>query len=333
MLLRPKPPPAPEKGPKVAPGRVGALVSAVTAPIRAVRDAIARRLIEPFESTVPEGYRTSFAHKRLLAVCGAFGLSVAALLHAVREPDNPIPFAYAGDSFDEPGKCERPGLDAPMESLMVHLRHPDDLSAFLHEHTEHSYPEGLLDFLETYRAPPEEFFRRTKRIQSINGETKEKAHGPCNNPAEHVARWLWAHGVQPSIGRTRPPVADLIFDWQWKKCHEVMIYRTVGDEYVVFSNSGYSVIRAPSPKEALEKLDPGSTVLEQGGIVPWKQTRDNAVARFFHTLGGNQTELPEHPRHRIAERHPAVVADAGISWFSSTISNAISALQDAKKTE
>lgn len=332
MLLRPKPPPAPDKGVQEAPGRVRAALSTITFPIRAVRDAIARRLIEPFESKSPEGNRTSFARKRLLSMCGAFGLAVASLMHAVREPDDPIPFAYAGDAFGEPGHGDPPGRDAPQESLLVGLRHPDDLSAFLYEHTEHSYPEGLFDFLETYRAPPEEFLRRTKTVRGAGGAT-EKAHGPCNNPAEQVARWLWAHGVRPSIGRTRPGIADLVLDWQWKKCHEVTLYRTVGDEYVIFSNCGYNVVRAASPKAALESLDPGSTVLEQGGIVPWRQTRDNAVARFFHTLGDNQAELLEHPRHRIVPRPGTVVADAGAPWFSAAISDMISPLLENKKQE
>jgi hypothetical protein len=283
--------------------KVREVVNSVMQPIIAVRDAFSRTFIEPFESPeAPKGERTSFVRKRFLAIFAATSMGIAQILDAVNPPEDPLPFGYASSTFGLPRDGEPPPLDTPPHSLYVTLQHPDDFCEFLQEHTQYEYPKGLIDFFARYRSAPETYFQDTITVKDGNGKNTKKAVGACNRRVEFIARELWAHGVQPSIGRTRPPVAELIFGWQWKQCHEIVMYRIEGDEYVIFSNDDYVFVKAKSPEDAIRKFDPKGIVLEVGGVAPWKETKNNVIARFAHSMDCNQTELPEHPRHRFVPR-------------------------------
>ena len=197
-------------------------------------------------------------------------LKVAYDLRPAEQPQRFSPFARRTP------EATLPNPDTDIEELLRLLPTPETLGAFLKQHGESEGMGSSLHFLQTYRRNPEEF-------------QHARWKGPCNNFAEFGCEWGARYGYTMYLVSLWPREHGA----SWHQFAAACL--TKNRRYLIIDNTDVMEWQG-SLEEYIATHYSHLEVLPVGGIVEWKRTQNNLLARFAGQITGNATTMEEsHP--------------------------------------
>lgn len=199
-------------------------------------------------------------------------LKVAYDLRPAEQPQRFPPFARRTPD------AALPQVDTDIEELLRSLPTSEALGAFLKQHGESGGVRSPLHFLKTYRRSPEAFQRTGWK-------------GPCNNFAEFGCEWGARYGYTTYLVSLWPRERGA----SWHQFTAACLTRN--QRYLIIDNTNVTEWQG-SLEEYIAKHYSHLEVLPIGGIVEWRCTQNNLLARFAGQIAGNATTMVEsHPLH------------------------------------
>jgi hypothetical protein len=222
-----------------------------------------------------------------LTLMAAGTVKVAHDIQPVEQPRVVEPGTYLPAATD--GEFSLPSPDEPIESIMMQLRTPQMVEAFLAKNVKYefvSFPKG---FVRTFRRSPEEFLK--------NGE------GPCNNYGEFVGEWAASRGMQSYIHALRPKGIDMVrHPW-----HQITVLCVRKNQaYLIFDNG--SLIEHRGTLEEFHQKHYKEMVTIH--YAPWYRCSPTFIGGMsMHGRPGvSEDEMTEYPELEMHMRAPQQIA-------------------------